>query len=255
VLQGVATQFQRIQRVTARYNSLHATRAQHGGSVFVHEAGEIKMENEAVMDDQEPGQTIVDKISDDGFTDGIEIRQIIELLREQNEGCVNDELSRTAAATAAMMVRNGLLTRLVLLVSRIYAPTRKHDMHVARAFELLKDPAVKAEIETRGPAGSLNEALENWQKLRDDDRLPKIKHFRDKYTAHLGRPNPQIPLPEFQELFSFARETTELLDQLARATGTRTEGLDTWDYQARESAEAFWAPWSKKHNEPTSSPA
>jgi len=25
---------------------------------------------------------------------------------------------------------------------------------------------------------------------------------------------------------------------------TRTEGLDTWDYQVRESAEAFWAPWS-----------
>jgi hypothetical protein len=71
---------------------------------------EIKMENEAVIDDQEPGQTIVDKISDDGFTDGIEIRQIIELLREQNEGCVNDELSKTDAATAAMMVRNGLLT-------------------------------------------------------------------------------------------------------------------------------------------------
>ncbi|MFY9958102.1 hypothetical protein [Bradyrhizobium sp.] len=115
-----------------------------------------------MTDDRELGQTVVDKISDGGFVDGIEISQIIEILRVQNEGGVNDELSKTDAAQAAMMIRNGLLTRLVLLVSRVYAPTRKHDMHVARAFELLMDPAVKAEIETRGPHGSLKEALENW---------------------------------------------------------------------------------------------
>ncbi|HYW62259.1 MAG TPA: hypothetical protein VE865_03550 [Bradyrhizobium sp.] len=62
----------------------------------------------------------------------------------------------------------------------------------------------------------------------------------------LRTPNPQIPLPEFQELFLFARETTVLLDQLARATGARSEGLDSWDHQAKEQAEAFWGPWSKK---------
>jgi AbiU2 len=204
------------------------------------------MGNEPAIDDWEPGQTIVDRISDGGFVDGLEIRQIIEILRVQNEEGVNDELSKTDAGQAAMMVRNGLLTRLVLLVSRVFALPRKDDMHVARAFELLTDPAIKAEIETRGPEGSLREALESWQQLKDDERLPKIKHFRDKYTAHLGKPNPQIPLPEFQEIFSFAHETTELMDQLARATGTRTEGLDTWDYQCRESAEAFWAPWLQK---------
>jgi hypothetical protein len=55
-----------------------------------------------------------------------------------------------------------------------------------------------------------------------------VKRFRDKYTAHLGKPNPQIPFPEFREFFSFARETTVLLDRLARATGARTEGLDAW---------------------------
>jgi hypothetical protein len=200
--------------------------------------------------EEEPGQTTVDKISDGGFTDGIEIRQIIELLRVQNEEGVNDELSKTDPATAAMMVRNSLFTRLVLLVSRIYAPSRKDDMHVGRAFELLKDTAVKAEIETRGPDGSPNEALDTWRNLKADNRLQKVKQFRDKYTAHLGKPNPQIPLPEFQELFGFARETTVLLDQLARATGTRSEGLNTWDYQVRESAAAFWAPWSQKKGNP-----
>jgi AbiU2 len=203
-----------------------------------------------VIEGDEPGQTIVYEISDGGFVDGIEIRQIVEILRVQNEDGANDALSKTDAAAAAMMVRNGLLARLVLLVSRVYSPPRKDDMHVARAFELLKDTAVKAEIATRGPGGSLDKALETWEKLKGDPRLPKVKHFRDKYTAHLGKPNPKIPLPEFQEVFGFARETTSLLDQLARATGARTEGLDTWDYQAQMSAEAFWAPWSQKGGGP-----
>jgi hypothetical protein len=71
------------------------------------------------------------------------------------------------------------------LTGPFYAPSREHDMHVARAFDLLKDSAVKAEIETRGPKGSLDEALESWRKLKADHRLPKLKQFRDKYTAQL----------------------------------------------------------------------
>jgi hypothetical protein len=46
-------------------------------------------------------------------------------------------------------------------------------MHVGRAIELLKDDAVKAEVETRGPEGSLDEALETWRKLKADHPLPK----------------------------------------------------------------------------------
>jgi len=196
--------------------------------VFRSWAGEIqKGETEAVIDEQEPGQTTVNKISDDGFTDGIEIRQIIELIEVQNTGGINEAISKTEANTAALMVRNSLITRLVLLVSRIYARSREHDMHVGRAFELLEDSAVKAEIETRGPQGSLDEALATWRKLKADHRLPKVKQFRDKYTAHLGKPNPQIPVPEFQELFSFARETTVLLDRLYQPAKVVTRDWDS----------------------------
>lgn len=66
-----------------------------------------------MIEGDEPGQTIVYEISDGGFVDGIEIRQIVEILRVQNEDGANDELSKTDASAAAMMVRNGLLTRLV----------------------------------------------------------------------------------------------------------------------------------------------
>ena len=56
----------------------------------------------------------------------------------QKSGGVNDETLKTDAAQAAMMIRNGLLTRLVLLSASSLCPDAKHDMHVARAFELLR---------------------------------------------------------------------------------------------------------------------
>jgi hypothetical protein len=79
----------------------------------------------AVVKSQDPGQTVVYEISDTGFTDGIEIRQIVELLEIQNNEGVNDALSQTDATTAALMLRNALMTRLVMLVSRVYASSRE----------------------------------------------------------------------------------------------------------------------------------
>jgi hypothetical protein len=192
---------------------------------------------------EEPGQSIVYEISDVGFTDGIEIKQLIHLLEIQNNEGVNDTLNLKDAGSAGAILRNAMLSRLVLLVSRVYGTPREHDMHAARAFHLLKEPAVKAEMAGRGPPGSLSHAIETWERLRSDHRLPKIKQFRDKYTAHLGKPRPDIPLPEFRELFSFADDTTKLLGQLARATGARWEGLDTWDDQLQDAARKFWKPW------------
>jgi hypothetical protein len=200
--------------------------------------------NEDDAGDGQPGQTVVYEISDVGFTDGIEIKQLIHLLEIQNNEGVNDALNAVEAGSAGAILRNALLSRLVLLVSRVYGTVRENDLHVARAFELLKDPAVKLEMAGRGPPGSLKQAVETWQRLRADHRLPKIKQFRDKYTAHLGEPNPAIPLPEFAELFSFADDTTELLDQLARATGARGfERLSAWNNQLKEAAQKFWRPW------------
>jgi hypothetical protein len=197
------------------------------------------------MTEDVPGQTAVFEISDLGFQDAIEIRQIAKLLEFQNEDSVRDALEEKEADTASLMMRNALISRLVLLVSRVYAsPSRDTDLHVGRAIELLNDDAVRTEIEMRGPPGSVAHALDLWKRLRGDHRLSRIKHFRDRYTAHLGKPNPEIPLPEYNQLFEFARETTVLMDALARATGARTEGVDTWDEQLQNSAAAFWLPWN-----------
>jgi hypothetical protein len=198
---------------------------------------------------EEPGQTTVYEISDGGFVDAIEIRQIVQLLEFQNNDSVRDALEEKEAETASLMMRNALISRLVLLVSRVYStPSRDADLHVGRAIELLNDAAVRTEIETRVSIESVAHAIELWKRLRGDHRLARIKHFRDRYTAHLGKPKPEIPLPEYRQLFDFARETTVLMDALARATGARTEGIDTWDEELKNSAAAFWLPWTSDGN-------
>jgi hypothetical protein len=193
--------------------------------------------------DTQPGQTIVYEISDAAFGDAIEIREIIELLQRKNDEVIRSNLRENDAGLASSIVQNALLTRLVLLVSRAFAKPRQTDLHIGRAFLLLQDEAVLAEIETRVPFLPVTDVMALWLKLKSDHRLPIIVHFRDKFTAHLGQPHPDISLPEYQQLFDFAREASNLMSALAMATGARSENVDTWDGEAKQSAEAFWSPW------------
>src|SRR5262245_44277474 len=146
-----------------------------------------------MMTTLEPGQTIVYEISDAAFVDAIEIRQLIALLQIQNSGNINGQLNRKDAGTAALIMRNALISRLVLLVRRVYDQgAYETDRNVGRAITLLKDTTVKSEIATRGPPGSLDAALDLWSRLKGDARHERVKHFRDKYTAHIGEPDPAI---------------------------------------------------------------
>jgi hypothetical protein len=186
-------------------------------------------------------------IADSGFTDAIEIRQIIQALELQNTNEVSEALQAVGAGYAAITIRNALIARLVLLVGRVYDHSGHEELHVCRAIELLKDVTVRLQIEARGRKELLAESLKRWAKLKDDQRLKRTRQLRDRYTAHPGKFNSAIPPLEFQELFDFARETTAVMDALARATGTRTQCLDSWDEELNESAAAFWQPWQGVH--------
>jgi hypothetical protein len=193
------------------------------------------------------GARMVCDITDTGFTDAIEIRQIIQALELQNRSEVSEALLAVGAGYAAVTIRNALIARLVLLVGRVYDHSGNGELHISRAMELMKDGAVRSEIETRGRKDLLAESFKRWKKLKDDQRLGRIKQLRDRYTAHPGNFNNAIPPLEFQELFDFARDTTAFMDTLARATGTRTQCLDSWDEELNESAAAFWQPWQGVH--------
>ena len=82
----------------------------------------------------------------------------------------------------------------------------------------------------------------HWAKCRGDNRLQKINHFRDKYTAHLGEPK-DIPEPEYRELFEFGDTTVEAIDVLGLVTGVIVKPI-RGNNNAVKSAEAFWKPWT-----------
>jgi hypothetical protein len=193
------------------------------------------------------GARTVCDITDIGFTDAIEIRQNAQALELQNRSEVSEALLAVGAGHAAVTIRNALIARLVLLVDRVYDHSGNGELHVSRAMELMKDGAIRSEIETRGRKDLLAESVKRWGKLKDDRRLGRIRQLRDRYTAHPGTFNNAIPPLEFQELFDFARDTTAVMDTLARATGTRTQCLDSWDEELNESAAAFWQPWQSVH--------
>jgi hypothetical protein len=85
-------------------------------------------------------------------------------------------------------------------------------------------------------------AKAHFKKCKGDNRLNKIRHFRDKFTAHIGEPM-EIPLPKYKDLFSFAKETVTCIDLIAVATGTALVKIAD-NIDAKKEAVAFWKPWT-----------
>jgi hypothetical protein len=185
----------------------------------------------------------VNEIARDGFLTAIEILQLIEVMQKQNQGRVNANLSDSGAARAGIVVRNSLVARITLLVAGAFSPARRDDKHLRRAFELLNDPDTRAAIETQGSGLALHEAIDFWERLNDDPTLPIIKHFRDKYTAHSAEADVNIPIPNYNDFFAFARKTSALMEKLAHGVGSTTETLDDTADWRLSSAQAFWEPW------------
>jgi hypothetical protein len=185
----------------------------------------------------------VNLIARDGFLAALEILQLIEVMEKQNQGRINANLSDSDAARAGIVVRNSLVARITLLVAGAFSPARREDKHLRRAFELLRDPAIRAAIEKDGSAQVLQEAIDLWNTLNTDPSLPIIKHFRDKFTAHSSKPDENISIPNYNEFFSFAKKTAGLMEKLAHGVGGTTETLyETADWRLA-SAQAFWEPW------------
>jgi hypothetical protein len=189
---------------------------------------------ECMTPDQRDAGEIHD-ISEKAFVDAIELLQLIEVMKGQNKDPVNAKLSEAGAAGAAMVVRNAVLSRIVLFIAGAYAPSRPNDLHLRRAFDLLDRPGVRTEVGLMASAPILDNAVILWARCKGDHRLRPIKHFRDKYTAHSSKPE-DIPLPLYDDVFSFARDTMMVMDVLARGTGARREPLWNWEAELANSA-------------------
>jgi hypothetical protein len=94
-------------------------------------------------------------------------------------------------------------------------------------------------------AADLRDAQTRWAKCCGDNRLKAFIHFRDKFLAHLGEPEPGVGIPTYGEVFALARETAAVLEKLAHASGVVTLTLASQVPAHKESAEKFFAHWIK----------
>ena len=184
----------------------------------------------------------VRKIAASAFIDAIEMLAIIEVLEAGNVKAT-PALNEAGAGRAAEHIKRALFTRLHFLVARAYSKSRDGDLHARRAFDLLKSHAVAKDMQN---PGDLAEASQFWAKCCGDHRLERFLHFRDKFLAHLGEPDPKQGIPTYGEVFAIAGQTAQALEKLAHVTGVVGLSLESQIPAHKESAEKFWAPWVKE---------
>jgi hypothetical protein len=185
----------------------------------------------------------VREIAELALKDAIEITRLIALMRGQNTDGLKQQLEKAGAGEAAAVVKNALLARLVTMIARAYSEPRASDLHVRAAVELLKD-GVTREIFAIGDGAERLAAFDKqWGRCRGDHRLPRIKEFRDKYTAHFGEPK-DIDAATYSDLFAFGAETAKAMELLALATRVAVKPLDT-DPNLVSSCDAFWLKWKQ----------
>jgi hypothetical protein len=192
---------------------------------------------------QKSAEQIVLEIAKQALDDAKEITTLVGLIREQNTGGVNQRLIEAGAGNATKAVRNALITRLVILVARAYAKPRQGDRHVQVAANLLTAASTRQHFKEKGDKDKLASFDAQWKKCKGDERLPKIKNFRDKYTAHLGEPE-DIEDATYTDLFEFGPETAQAMELLALATGISNKSILT-DSQLTTVATIFWKPWKR----------
>jgi hypothetical protein len=182
---------------------------------------------------------LVQDIAAYAFADAIDVMQVIETLEASNDPAVVSAVIETGVGRVAECVSRALWSRLLSVIDRAYAPTKKPtDLHVQRAFDLLKDRDVKAELEKIGDPVALSDAIAQWARCRDDHRRKSIKEFRDKQIAHWG--TLETPAPIINDIFAVSRMTATAMTRLANGTGVVTLGLDSQLMGYRDAADRFW---------------
>ena len=172
------------------------------------------------------------------FRDAIDVLQVIETLEAGNAPSAVAAVNAAGTDAVAECVYRALWSRLILLVTRAYAPARPGDLHARYAFDLLKDTALRTEVEKSGNTTALANAIGHWAQCRDDNRLNAMRDFRDKQIAHWGQMKTQAPV--INDIFAMSRETATGIELLAQGTGVVTLSLASQLMGYRQKADRFW---------------
>lgn len=182
-------------------------------------------------------QLVLD-LSTEAFADAIDMLSIIETLEAGNTPAAVAAVRAAKTDAVAVCIYRSLWSRLLAIISRAYADARSGDRHAQYAFDLLKNSAVRAEVERLGNPTALAESIARWTRCRGDHRLNAMRTFRDKQIAHWGELTK--PPPIINDIFAVTRSTAAALERLAQGTGAVTLNLDSQLMVYRDKARRFW---------------
>jgi hypothetical protein len=187
---------------------------------------------------------MVRDIAKDAWVDAIEILKLIETLETGNTPVAVAAINAAGTDDVVQCIYRALWSRLVMIVTRAYADARRPgDRHAQYAFDLLKNPAVRSEIEKMGDCAILGEAIALWAKCRDDHRRQSIDGFRNKQIAHWGLLEKTPPI--INDVLAVSRATASALERLAQGTGVGVAlTLESQRVVYQDKAKRFWAPHS-----------
>jgi hypothetical protein len=185
----------------------------------------------------------VREIAATAFTDAVEMLSIIEVLNASNNNGVSGKLNAAGAGRAAGHIQRAMFTRLHIIVARHYTPLHKDDICAGQAFKLLRNENLRNELAANDLDGRIASAFDAWTACNADERLKAYMHVRHKMLAHLATPDPDIPIPMYDEVLAIARNTASCINHLANGVGIIRMEIETQIPLQRESADAFWAPW------------
>lgn len=183
-------------------------------------------------------EQLVRDIAAGAFRDAIDVLQIIETLEAGNAPSAVAAVNAAGTDAVAECVYRVLWSRLILLVTRAYAPARPGDLHAQYAFDLLKDHALRKEVEKSGDPTALANAIRLWAKCRGDNKLNTMRGFRDKQIAHWGQMQSQAPV--INDIFAMSRATATGMELLAQGAGVVTLSLASQLVGYRCKADRFW---------------
>ena len=180
-------------------------------------------------------------ISKKAFLDAIDIRFLIVTCEAGIQPAAIEGVNAAKMVKVRQCVYRALWTRLVIIVARAYTKNfRRGDLNVGYAFELLKDPSIRAAVESKGNAAALKEAEELWLKCRGDNRLSSFLMFRDKEVAHLGDFDFNFSRPIVNDILAISRNTATVFVRLAHGAGGVSFSLDSQLVTYPEEARRFW---------------
>jgi len=185
------------------------------------------------------------QVATSGFTQAIDIAACVSLLGYSNRPDVDEALEKSGAAMAAGIVQKALFQRLLLWTMVAFDPVRRGDYHLRAGIEQLADSNVMTAIAARGDRKRLRRAISLFAAIDGTSKVERLRHIRNKESAHRSARDPNITPASIRDLFEVASTVSRVAEDLANGAGVVSLSLESQLVKPIDSAIAFWRPWLK----------